>query len=71
MTEHNEAITKQLLSQLPHYTPGLDWQAVFRAALKCCESQDYARFLADEHCRLNKVPAEPPLTMLEQQRRTT
>lgn len=59
MTEHNEAITKQLLSQLPHYTPGLDWQAVFRAALERGESQDYARFLADEHCRLNKVPDEP------------
>ncbi len=67
MTEHNEVITKQLLSQLPHYTPGLDWQAVFRAALKRGESQDYARFLADEHCRLNKVPAEPPLIFHQEQ----
>lgn len=63
MTDHNEAITKQLLSQLYHYTPGLDWGAVHRAAKKAGESNEYARFLADEHCRINKIPAEPPLLL--------
>lgn len=63
MTDHNEVLTKQLLSQLPHYTLGLDWGAVHRAAKKAGESDDYARFLADEHCRLNKIPAEPPLLL--------
>lgn len=63
MTDHNEAITKQLLSQLYHYTPGLDWSAVHRAAKKAGETDEYARFLADEHCRLNKIPAEPQLLL--------
>jgi hypothetical protein len=63
MTDHNEAITKQLLRQLYHYTPGLDWGAVHRAAKKAGESNEYARFLADEHCRINKIPAEPPLLL--------
>lgn len=65
MTKHNDTITKQLLSQLPHYTPGLNWGAVHRAAKKRGETDDYARFLADEHCRLNKLPAEPPLIFAE------
>lgn len=66
MTKHNDTITKQLLSQLPHYTLGLDWQGVYRAAKKRGESDDYARFLADEHCRLNRLPAEPPLVFSEE-----
>ena len=65
ITSHNEVLTKQLLSQLPHYTPGLDWSAVHRAAKKAGESDGYARFLANEHCRLNKIPAEPPLIFAE------
>lgn len=64
MTDTNEALTRQLLSQLPHYTPGLDWLSVFRAARKVGESQDYARFLADEHCRITgRVRKEPQLAL--------
>lgn len=65
MTSQQDALTRQLLSQIPHYTPGLNWSAVHRAAKKLGESDDYARFLADEHCRLNKLPTEPPLTFAD------
>lgn len=66
MTDLTEALTKQLLSQLPHYSKGWNWDSVFRAAKMCGESDDYARFLANEHCRLNKIPAEPPLVFSEE-----
>lgn len=61
MTDLTEALTKQLLSQLPHYSKGWNWDSVFRAAKMCGESDDYARFLAGEHCRINDVPLPRPL----------
>lgn len=53
MTDHTEALTKQLLSTLPHYTPNHSWTQVYKAAKAKGEIDDYARFLANEHIRLN------------------
>ena len=61
MTDLTETLTKQLLSQLPRYSVGWGWESVFRSAKMCGESDDYARFLANEHCRINDVPPPRPL----------
>jgi hypothetical protein len=50
----NISITHQLINtlKLPSHA---SWSTVYEAAIKKGECADYARFLADEHCRLNGI----------------
>lgn len=52
MTPTNDTLIKQILSELPHYTPHHSWTQVFKSAKAKGETDGYAAFLADEHLRL-------------------